>query len=225
MTSTNSNLRFGYARVSTDDQELTLQMDALKQAGCQRIYSEIASSRQSRPQLDECLRALRQGDTLVCWRMDRIGRSLTELVNTVTALHDRGITFESLTEHIDTSNAAGNLMFHVFAALAEFERNIIRERTQAGILAARVRGRKGGRKPKVTEKKKNEMQILYDSKKVTIQEICDQYDIAKSTFYRAVLGRSYVSIHAPVAGRQGVEELTPLPRSTIPLKGEVSSRN
>jgi DNA invertase Pin-like site-specific DNA recombinase len=189
--SNHSNLRFGYARVSTDDQELALQIDALKQAGCQRIYSEIVSSSRNRPQLDECLRALRAGDTLVCWRMDRIGRSLTELVNTVTALHDRGIAFESLTEHIDTSNAAGNLMFHVFAALAEFERNIIRERTHAGIAAARMRGRRGGRKPKVTEKNKHEMKILYDSKKVTIQEICDQYGIVKSTFYRAVLGRSY----------------------------------
>jgi DNA invertase Pin-like site-specific DNA recombinase len=189
-----SNLRFGYARVSTDDQELLLQQDALQEAGCHRIYSEVVSSRRAMPQrlqLDECLRTLRPGDTLTVWRLDRLGRSLTELVSIINNLHDNGIAFESLTEHIDTSSASGKLMFQFFAALAEFERNIIRERTRAGLEAARARGRKGGRKPKVTEKMKREMKALYDSKQVTIGEICERYGITKMTFYRTALGRYY----------------------------------
>jgi DNA invertase Pin-like site-specific DNA recombinase len=189
-----SNLHIGYARVSTDEQELALQIDALANAGCQRIYSEIVSSRLSvskRPQLDECLRLLRAGDTLTVWRLDRLGRSLTELVSIVNDLHNRQIGFESLTEHIDTKSAAGNLMFQVFAALAEFERNIIRERTFAGLAAARARGRMGGRRPKVTTKMKREMKALYDSKEIKVADICKRYGITQSTFYRAVLGRIY----------------------------------
>jgi DNA invertase Pin-like site-specific DNA recombinase len=191
---TGSSLHIGYARVSTDDQELNLQIDALNQAGCQRIYSETVSSRfpvAKRPQLDECLRMLREGDTLTVWRLDRLGRNLTELVAIVNDLHDRGVAFESLTEHIDTSSAAGNLMFQLFASLAEFERNIIRERTHAGLIAARARGRMGGRKPKVTAKAKKEMKALYDSREITINDICKRYEISNSTFYRAVLGKIY----------------------------------
>jgi DNA invertase Pin-like site-specific DNA recombinase len=200
MSKPNNSLHIGYARVSTDDQELAMQIDALRRAGCQQIYSETVSSRHSianRPQLDECLRALRSGDTLTVWRMDRLGRSLTELVFIINDLHKRGIAFESLTEHIDTSTATGSLMFHVFAALAEFERNIIRERTRAGLLAARERGRTGGRKPKVTPQLKREMEVLYNSRTIKVVDICKRYDITLSTFYRAVLGRSYTKKEPP----------------------------
>lgn len=187
-------LRIGYARVSTDDQDLSLQMDALNKAGCERIYSEVASSRRTipcRPQLDECLRSIRDGDTLTVWRLDRLGRSLTELIQIVNDLHARGVAFESLTEHIDTSSAAGTLTFQLFGAFAEFERNILRERTRAGLDAARARGRLGGRKSTITARQQRDMKALYDSKKVPIAEICQQYGISKSTFYRVALGRDY----------------------------------
>jgi DNA invertase Pin-like site-specific DNA recombinase len=192
-----STLRIGYARVSTHDQDLSLQLDALSKAGCQRIYSEVVSSKRTmpnRPELDECLRMLRAGDTLTVWRLDRLGRSLNDLVNIVNDLQDRDIYFESLTERIETKSAGGKLTFHIFAALAEFERNIIRERTLAGLAAARARGRKGGRKPKITEKMKREMKALYDSKNVSINDIVSRYGISKASFYRAVLERDYYNL-------------------------------
>lgn len=142
-------------------------------------------------QLLECLRGLRAGDMLMVWRLDRLGRSLKELVAIVTDLETRGIAFESLTERIDTSSASGKLMFHVFASLAEFERNTIRERTVAGLAAARARGRKGGRKVKVTPQAKLEMKALYDSNDIQVGDICTRYGITRATFYRAVLGRTY----------------------------------
>lgn len=140
--------RLGYARVSTDDQRLDLQRDALTRAGCADIYEEKVSGKSAdRPALDYCLRALSAGDTLVVWRLDRLGRSLPDLVRIVGELEQRGVGFESVTERIETGSATGKLTFHLFSALAEFERNLIRERTQAGLAAARARGRKGGRKP------------------------------------------------------------------------------
>ncbi|EIS1986554.1 recombinase family protein, partial [Salmonella enterica] len=148
------NQRIGYARVSTDDQNLHLQRDALVAAGCEIIYEDKASGKSTaRPELDNCLKALRPGDTLVVWRLDRLGRSLGDLVKVVTNLIDeRGVGFLSLQEQIETNSASGKLIFHVFAALAEFERNLISERTRAGLDAARARGRKGGRKPKLAPK-------------------------------------------------------------------------
>ena len=139
-------LRLGYARVSTDDQTTALQAAALRRAGCHRVYQDTASGKAgvTRPQLEECLADLRDGDTLVVWRLDRLGRSLPDLVRIVTELVEKGVNFESLTEKIATTNASGKLMFHLFAALAEFERNLIRERTKAGLTAARARGRVGG---------------------------------------------------------------------------------
>ncbi len=138
------NQRIGYARVSTDDQHLDLQRDALQQAGCSVIYEEAASGKSAaRPELEQCRKALRAGDTLVVWRLDRLGRSLHDLVQIVAELEQRGVHFESLTEKIETGSASGKLQFHVFAALAEFERGLIRERTQAGLAAARARGRAG----------------------------------------------------------------------------------
>ena len=136
-------MRIGYARVSTDDQTLDLQRDALTRAKCRQIYEEHASGKSSaRPQLDACLKALRQKDTLVIWRLDRLGRSLADLIRLTNDLNSRGIQFESLTENIETVSPTGKLAFHVFGTLAEFERNLIRERTMAGLKAARVRGQK-----------------------------------------------------------------------------------
>ena len=154
-------MRIGYARVSTDDQTLDLQRDALKQAGCTELYEEHASGRTAaRPQLEGCLKALREGDTLVVWRLDRLGRSLQDLIELTNNFQTRGVEFESLTERIDTSSPTGRLVFHLFGALAEFERSLIRERTMAGLKAARARGRKGGRPKKLTAKDLRTIQSL-----------------------------------------------------------------
>src|SRR3954466_5775041 len=136
----------GYARVSTADQTLALQQDALKGAGCDQIFTDTASgSATERTGLEQAISHLREGDTLVVWRLDRLGRSLRHLIDTITALDARGIGFRSITVNIDTTTSGGKLVFHIFGALAEFERDIIRERTQAGLQAARARGRRGGR--------------------------------------------------------------------------------
>ncbi|AIC11704.1 recombinase family protein [Xylella fastidiosa] len=190
-TYTTNSLRLGYARVSTDDQDMALQLDALAKVQCDRVFSEKASSGKERPQLEECLRTLRRGDVLTVWRLDRLGRSMTELVAIVNDLASRGVTFESLTEHIDTSSASGKFAFHLFSALAEFERNTIKERTRAGLAAARARGRMGGRPAKVTPKAKREMKALYTSQEVSVKDICTRYNITRSTFYRVVLERDY----------------------------------
>ena len=177
--------RFGYARVSTDDQNLDLQRDALNRAGCDRLYEEKASGKSAdRPQLEECLADLREGDTLTVWRLDRLGRSLPDLVRIVGELEKRGVGFESLSERIETVSAAGKLIFHVFAALAEFERNVIRERTQAGLTAARARGRCGGRKPKIGDKERREIQVLYDAKTVPVTDIAKRYGVSRTTLYK-----------------------------------------
>lgn len=186
--------RFGYARVSTEDQNLDLQRDALKAARCDRVFEEKASGKSSaRPKLEECLAALREGDTLVVWRLDRLGRSLSDLVRIVGDLKARGIGFESLNERIDTGSATGGLMFHVFAALAEFERNVIRERTQAGLAAARARGRAGGRKPKIGDKERREIQALYDAKTVPVTDIAKRYGVSRTTLYKHLDGAAALS--------------------------------
>jgi DNA invertase Pin-like site-specific DNA recombinase len=139
----------GYARVSTQEQTLNLQCDALEQAGCTKLFTDTASgAKTERKGLEEALNYVRKGDTLVVWRLDRLGRSLPHLITTMTDLENRGIGFKSLTENIDTTTSGGKLVFHIFGALAEFERNLIRERTQAGLTAARARGEKAvGQKP------------------------------------------------------------------------------
>jgi DNA invertase Pin-like site-specific DNA recombinase len=179
--------RIGYARVSTDDQNLDLQRDALERANCRLIYEEkISGKTTDRPELDHCLRALRDGDTLVVWRLDRLGRSLPDLVRIVTELEDRGVAFESITENIATDSAAGKLIFHVFAALAEFERNLIRERTHAGLAAARARGRKGGRPPKLDPKQIREIRALLRDPEVRVSDVARRYNVSRSTLYSAV---------------------------------------
>jgi len=177
----------GYARVSTNDQNLDLQKDALEKAGCKGIYVEQASgSKSSRPELERTIEMLREGDTLVVWRLDRLGRSLKHLIELVTELEESGIGFKSLTESMDTTTNNGKLIFHIFGALAEFERNLIRERTQAGLAAARARGRKGGR-PYALDDKKREMAVkIYNSKEHSVEEICQTMGISRPTLYSYV---------------------------------------
>jgi len=177
----------GYARVSTDEQNLDSQRDALKQAGCEKIFTDqISGTKAHRPGLEEALSHLREGDTLIVWRLDRLGRSLRHLIDTVTDLQERGIGFKSLTEAIDTTTSGGKLVFHIFGALAEFEREIIRERTQAALTSARARGRKGGRRKKLTPKQLEMARSLYASKTHTVDEICKTLGIGRTTFYRYV---------------------------------------
>jgi DNA invertase Pin-like site-specific DNA recombinase len=177
----------GYARVSTTEQTLDLQLDALKKAECSKIFTDTASgAKTERKGLDEALAYVRPGDILVVWRLDRLGRSLKHLIEVVTDLEKRGIGFKSLTESIDTTTSGGKLIFHIFGALAEFERNLIRERTQAGLLAARARGRKGGRPKSLTGKKLVMLQELYNSKQHAIADICKSLKISRATLYRYV---------------------------------------
>jgi DNA invertase Pin-like site-specific DNA recombinase len=180
----------GYARVSTHDQTLALQQDALTQAGCERIFTDTASgAKADRPGLNQAVSFARDGDTLVVWKLDRLGRSLPHLIETISELQDRGIGFKSLTEQIDTTTSGGRLIFHVFAALAEFERDVIRERTQAGLTAARARGRRGGR-PRAAAlddaRKVALAQRLYDDKTNAIADICKTLRVSRSTLYRYV---------------------------------------
>lgn len=179
--------RIGYARVSTDDQNLDLQRDALALAGCSLVYEETMSGKSAdRPELRHCLKALRCGDTLVVWRMDRLGRSLPDLVGIVSRLEQEGAAFESINERIETTSAAGKLIFHVFAALAEFERNLIRERTYAGLAAARTRGRKGGRKPALDDRQLREIRALLRDPEIQVTDIARRYSVSRTTIYRYV---------------------------------------
>src|SRR5579875_1213897 len=177
----------GYARVSTHDQTLNLQKDALRTAGCERIFEDtVSGAAAERPGLDEALAFLRPDDSLVVWKLDRLGRSLRHLIETATALQQRGIGFKSLTEQIDTTTSGGKLIFHVFGALAEFERNLIRERTQAGLKAARARGRQGGRPKKLDERKAQMAQQLYNDRGNSIEDICKTLGISRATLYRYI---------------------------------------
>jgi len=179
--------RIGYARVSTDDQNLDLQRDALTKKACKTIYEETASGKSAdRPQLESCLKALRAGDTLVVWRLDRLGRSLPDLVKIIADLERQGVAFESLTEKIETSSATGKLVFHLFAALAEFERNLIRERTKAGLAAARARGRKGGRKPSLNTKQIREIKALLRDPEAQVSDVAKKYRVSRTTLYKHV---------------------------------------
>jgi DNA invertase Pin-like site-specific DNA recombinase len=175
----------GYARVSTPDQSLDLQRDALITAGCERLFTDIASgAKAERPGLAEALRECRPGDILVVWKLDRLGRSLSHLVATVRELVDRDIGFKSLQESIDTTTSSGKLIFHIFASLAEFERDLIRERTNAGLSAARARGRKGGRPKGVDEKKRKAALALKNDRERSVKEICDILGISRNTYYK-----------------------------------------
>ncbi len=176
----------GYARISSADQNFDLQVDSLKKAGCKKIFKEIASgSKNKRIVLSKTLDYLRDGeDTLVVWRLDRFGRSLRHLIDLMNDLDNRKIGFKSLVDTIDTTTPTGKFYFHITGAFAELERNLIKERTRAGLKAARARGKKGGR-PKAIDKKTFVMALdLYNAKNTTVDEMCEKLGIAKRTFYR-----------------------------------------
>jgi DNA invertase Pin-like site-specific DNA recombinase len=179
------NQILGYARVSTADQNPDLQVDELNAAGCHRIFVEHATGAQAeRPQLGQALDHLRSGDTLVVWRLDRLARSLRDLINLVTTLEERGVGFRSLHERVDTTSPGGRLVFHLFGALAEFERDLIRERSLAGLAAARARGRNGGRPSVMTPAKIARARELYEERDLTVAEIAKTLGVSRASVYR-----------------------------------------
>ncbi|MFC0167749.1 recombinase family protein [Pseudoduganella danionis] len=174
----------GYARVSTVEQTLDLQRDALAKAAVECVYEEKASGKSAdRPELAHCLRALRDGDTLVVWRLDRLGRNLKDLVQIVTDIEMRGVKFKSLTESIDTSGPTGKLVFHMFAALAQFERELVRERTLAGLAAARARGRRGGRPQLLSDGKQRIALAMLKNREMSVAAIAEHLGVSRSTLY------------------------------------------
>jgi len=179
----------GYARVSTHEQDLAPQIDALQAAGCEKIFTEKASGAQhDRPQLKAALEYMRAGDTLVVWKLDRLARSLRQLIETVEDLHERKIGFRSLTESIDTTTSGGKLIFHIFGALAEFKRSVIRERTNAGLAAARSRGRLGGRPTALSEDDIRVAKALLRDPEITVEQVAERMGVAPSTLYRYIPG-------------------------------------
>jgi len=175
----------GYVRVSKREQNPDLQRRELEAAGCEKIFEEKISSReQTRPQLEAAMDYCREGDVLVVWKLDRLGRSIKELIELVNELKDRGVGFRSLRESLDTTTPGGKLVFHVFAAMAEFERDVIRERTMAGLEAARARGRKGGRKPVMDERKISLASKLMRDRNTPISDVCEAVGVSRATLYR-----------------------------------------
>lgn len=192
----------GYARVSTAGQDASLQLDALERAGCARVFTDTASGAlEERPELARSLDHLRAGDTIVVWRLDRLGRSLRHLVDTIAALAERDVGFRSLEEAIDTTTTGGRLVFHIFAALAEFERELIGERTRAGLSAARARGRRGGRPSVMTDEKVAVARGMYESREHTVAAIA------------AVLGVSRASVYRHIGMSSGADPAVQEPRS------------
>ncbi len=177
----------GYARISTSDQSLSLQKDALTKAGCAKILEDVASGKkQERTGLDQLQSMLRTGDVVVVWRLDRLGRTLKQLIGLIEEFQQMGVGFKSLTESIDTTSPGGKFYFHIFAALAEFERNIIIDRTKAGLAAARARGKLGGRPKKLSKDQRQNIIDLYQGKQHSIRQICDMHGISKTTLYAYV---------------------------------------
>jgi DNA invertase Pin-like site-specific DNA recombinase len=180
-------MKIGYARVSTQDQAIALQLDALEAAGCERIFQEkVSGTTKARPQLAAMLDHLRAGDVVIVYKLDRLARSLKDLVSLVNQIQERGASFQSIHDTIDTTSAHGKFTFHIFAALAEFESDIIRERTKAGLAAARARGRVGGRPKGLSERAKRKavlVERLYREGELSITEICDQLSISRGTLY------------------------------------------
>ena len=180
-------MNIGYARVSTIDQNLDLQIDALKAAGCEQIFTDkITGTKFDRPELNELKKILRKGDTVVVWKLDRMGRGLRDLIKTMDAFKEQGVGFKSLTEGIDTTTPAGNLVFQMFGALAEYERSLIVERTQAGLRAGRARGKLGGRPKSLTTSQKELLCKMHADKTITLQTITDTFKISKATMYNVV---------------------------------------
>lgn len=184
-----TSMVYGYARVSTEGQDVALQQDALDRAGCDRIFTDVASgTRAHRPELDHMLDLLREGDTVIVWKLDRLGRSLQNLVELINDFNDKGVQFRSLTEAIDTSTPGGTLIFNIFGSLAQFERDLIRERTRAGLEAARARGRTGGRPQSLNGRQIEEARRLYESGSVTVNQIAAMMDVGRTTIYRCLQG-------------------------------------
>lgn len=192
----------GYARVSTQDQDMSLQRDALQEAGCERIFVEKASGAQrERPQFQAALDFMRNGDTLVVWKLDRLARSLKQLIETVEQLRERDIGLRSLTEAIDTGTSGGRLVFHVFGALAEFERSMLRERTEAGLRAAKARGRVGGRPRALSEDDLTAARALLSDPEISVAQVATRLGVSSSTLYRHLPGgRSAVPGHSGERG-------------------------
>ena len=179
-------MKIGYARVSTDDQNLDLQIDALEQAGCEQIYKETASgAKEDRVELAAMFKAVREGDTIIVWKLDRLARSLHQLISCVARFREQGIEFISIKENIDTSTPSGELIFHIFGALAQFEREMIRERTKAGLAAARARGRVGGRPKSFTKSNAKIAKSMLRDHSVT--EIAEHFGVNRSTLYRNIV--------------------------------------
>lgn len=182
--------RIGYARVSTTDQDFALQRDALAAVDCAHVFEDRASgAKADRPGLAQALSYVRSGDVLVVWKLDRLGRSMSHLITTVSELEGRGVGLRSLTEQIDTTTAGGRLIFHVFGALGQFERDLIRERTRAGLKAAEARGRRGGRKPVVTDEKLRRARQLM-AKGLTAREAAARIKVGKTALYNALQRQS-----------------------------------
>lgn len=178
-------LKIGYARVSKQDQNLDLQIDALKAAGCTRIYCEkVSGVNDPRPEQEQMLKALRRGDTVIIWQLSRLGRTLAELISLVNLFAEMGVAFEVLTERYDTSTAQGKLMLGMFAALAAYERDRLIERTHAGLASARARGRVGGRKPKIGAKERREIGILLSDPTMTVKDVATRFGVSRTTIYK-----------------------------------------
>ncbi len=178
-------MKIGYARISTAEQNLDLQADALEKAGCEKIFHDTASgAKDEREGLADAVEFARDGDILIVWKLDRLGRSLKHLIEIVNRLHERGIGFASVQENIDTTTPGGKLIFHVFGALAEFERELIRERTNAGLKAARARGKTGGRPKKLTPEKIKIAQAMMSDPNISIKTVCQTFGISPNTLYR-----------------------------------------
>lgn len=178
-------MKIGYARISTNEQSLDSQSDKLKNVGCEKIYTDILSGAKiERTQLNEMLEYIRKDDLVIVYRLDRLGRSLKDLIDIINKIHLKGASFLSLTENIDTTTSTGQLMFHITGAFAEFERNIIRERTKVGLESARARGRKGGRPTIMTEEKIKMAKVLHKDKNISVKEILNQLGVKRTQFYK-----------------------------------------
>lgn len=212
----------GYARVSTLEQNSRLQTDALKAAGCYRVFTDRASGAlDGRRELAKLFDQARPGDTVVVWRLDRLGRSLRNLIDTVNALSERKVGFRSLTENIDTTTSGGKLVFHIFGALAEFERELIRERTQAGLVAARARGRHGGRPTVMSPDKVATARQMYDSKEYTVEAIARVLGVSRASIYRHLTDPDRGA--GPAGGKASAKAVPPpLPRKPRPHAGRRS---
>jgi DNA invertase Pin-like site-specific DNA recombinase len=180
-------MNIGYCRVSTQDQNLELQLDELKKAGCEKIFQDVASgSKDEREGLQKAMGFAREGDCIVVWKLDRLSRSLRHLIDTVNQLKERGVGLKVITQNLDTTTPSGTLVFHIFGALAEFERLLIKERTNAGLASARARGRVGGRPKSMDEKKVQIAKSLYADGKTSVTEICETLNVSRATFYRSI---------------------------------------